>query len=271
MILFLRQSKAFLRRDLLESMSYKVPFAIEFISRLIHLSIFFFIAKFFGDQAGSFLMPGGVGYFPFVLVGIVFVTFQTSALRSLAHVIAKEQSHGTLEALMMSPFSPLQIIFAAAVWDFFFAFLRTALLLVVAAVIFHVDLSSIHIGTTLMMIALTTASLLGFGLISAGYLLAFKRGDPVSFMLDGASKLFAGVYFPIQIFPDWIQGFSSWIPFTHALSGLRKAILLGAPVAELSSEISILLLTAFLTLPVGLLFFSRMLNTVKQRGSLSFA
>ncbi len=271
MIFFLRQAKAFLKRDLLESMSYKVPFTIEFVSRLIHLSIFFFIAKFFGNQANSFLRPYGGQYFPFALVGIVFVTFQTSALRSLAYVISKEQSHGTLEAIMMSPSKLIQLISAAALWDFVFAFFRTVMLLAAAAWIFKVDLSAMNWGAAGVMILLTIISLLGFGLVSAGYLLAFKRGDPVSFILDGVSKLFAGVYFPVQIFPHWVQGFSAWIPFTHALSGLRKAILLGAPVSALSSEISVLMLTALLSLPLGVMFFSRMVDTVRRRGSLSFA
>ena len=268
---FWRRSFAFLKRDLIESLSYKTSFFFEFFGKIIHLLIFFFISKMFGENIGTYLRPYGGEYFPFVLIGVVFAGYQTSALHSLANAIAREQSHGTLEAIFMTPAKPIHLVLAVGLWDLVFTFLHTLFFLAASVLIFGVDLSSINILATFVMIFWTVVSLLGFGLISAGFLMAFKRGDPVSFILSGMSKLLSGVYFPIQMFPGWVQKIAEWIPFTHALAGLRKAILQGKSLSDLNGEISFLFLVAVIMIPVGLVFFNRMLQHAQKAGTLAFS
>lgn len=271
MKLFIRQSRAFWKRDLIDSASYKSYFLSQFLNSFAHLLIFFFIAQLVGEKTEGYLHLYGGEYFPFVLVGIIFSTYEAAALSSLAKAVSKELTHGTLEAVLMTPVSPARLFLTVAFGDMVMASLRAILFLTVAAVLFGVHIASMNIVATLVMILATTAALLGFGFISSGFLVAFKKGDPISLILNGASKLLAGVYFPVQIFPAGIQKISDWLPMTYALEGLRKAILQGKSIVDLTPEISFLFLVAAVMIPTGVLFFNQMVLYAKKEGSLIFS
>ena len=50
----------------------------------------------------------------------------------------------------------------------------------------------------------------------------FKRGDPLTMIYGVMSYLFGGVYYPVDLFPDW-PARSMLLPITWALDGMRMA------------------------------------------------
>ena len=57
--------------------------------------------------------------------------------------------------------------------------------------------------------------------------LAFKRADPSSWLVQGLSYLLGGVYYPVAVLPEWGQTLANILPITHALEAMRKLLLLG--------------------------------------------
>jgi ABC-2 type transport system permease protein len=43
---------------------------------------------------------------------------------------------------------------------------------------------------------------MGLGIISAAFIMRFKKGNPVTWMVATASELLGGVYFPIDVLPE---------------------------------------------------------------------
>jgi ABC-2 type transport system permease protein len=66
-----------------------------------------------------------------------------------------------------------------------------------------------------------------------------------------------GVMFPIQQMPWIMQYISKLIPLTYAADAMRKVMLLNANVADVSTDIIILLAFGLVTMAIALPLFSR--------------
>lgn len=119
-----------------------------------------------------------------------------------------------------------------------------------------------------LVLALTVASFAGLGAISAEFTLLFKRGDPVSGLVGGLSRFLGGVYFPVAIFPGWLQKVSYLLPLTHSLEAMRLALLKGASVSALRTHLAVLALFAVVLTVSGLAFFRMALRKAMKDGSL---
>jgi ABC-2 type transport system permease protein len=270
MMIFAGKCFAFLKRDLLENLSYKSAVLFDVLSVLAHLVTFFFITKLIGAGAGVYLKEYGGSYFPFVLTGIAFSGFSASALTAFSSAVIKEQSTGTLEAILVTPTSPWTVMGASFVWTFLASLAEVALYLVLGAGVFHVDFSRINVPASVIFLLLTVVSLSGPGLLSAAFTLVFKRGDPVSYFFNAGSRFLAGVYFPISLLPTGLQRLSGCLPLTYSLRALRGAVMGGKGVGDLGHELVALLLFSLICLPVSVVLFNRALSRAKKEGSLSF-
>lgn len=68
-----------------------------------------------------------------------------------------------------------------------------------------------------MVLAASLLSFSGSGILSASYLLLFKRGNPAKWLLIGLWGIAGGMLFPVSILPDWLQVVAKLNPMTHAL------------------------------------------------------
>ena len=105
---------------------------------------------------------------------------------------------------------------------------------------FGLTLGNANIGGALVAAMLTLSTFMGLGVLAAAFILRFKKGNPVTWLIASTSELFGGVYFPVEILPDWMRSVSEWIPMTHALIALRKTLLANATMAEVSTHLMFL-------------------------------
>jgi ABC-2 type transport system permease protein len=120
-----------------------------------------------------------------------------------------------------------------------------------------------------VVLAASLLSFSGLGILSASYLLLFKRGNPAKWLLIGLWGIAGGMLFPVSILPDWLQVVAKLNPMTHALNAMRAALLGNAGLAELRPSIGLLLLFAAVLLPVSMLVFYWTLERTKSSGTLS--
>ena len=97
----------------------------------------------------------------------------------------------------------------------------------------------------------------------------FKRGNPAKWLLIGLWGFAGGMLFPVDILPDWLQLVAKLNPMTHALNGMRAALLGGADISQLLPAIETLLVFAVVLLPLAVLVFSWTLKHTKITGTLS--
>lgn len=259
---------SFVIRDFRETLSYRLAFFMQFYGIFFSVTLFYFIARVFSSAAAPSLGPYGSDYFSFVLVGLAFMGFMQSGMTVFAGSIRQGQVTGTLEAMLVTPTSLSFIVTASALWTFLRGTLNVAVFLAVG-VAFGVDLSKANWLVATLILLLTISAFSGLGILSAAFVLAFKKGDPVSVVFGALTSLLSGAYFPVSLLPWWLQECSRFIPLSHALEGMRRALLTGEGFVDLRPQIGALTLFTLLFLPAGLVGFRAAVRHAKREGTLA--
>lgn len=266
--MFFYKISAFIKKSFYIQWSYRLAIFLSILGTIGSILTFYFIDRLFGHQIVDHLAPYGVSYFPYVLIGIAFSGFIGTSIGTISGLLNQEQTIGTLEALLVTPTRVENIIGAMISWDLLYAFVQLALYTIMGALFFNVDFSNINIVSTLIITLLSIISFKSLSIISAGFILIFKRGDPVSWLVSIVVELLGGVYFPITVLPGWLETIAGFFPLTYAIRSIEMAIYQGADISELSSDITSLFIFAVVLFPLGILMLRVALKKAKHDGSL---
>lgn len=266
---FLRKAIAFVKRDFLIQASYRSAFVFEWLGILAKVATFYFIAKLFGQGLTPYLKEYQAGYFPFVLVGIAFSGYLSTSIHSFAQHLRQEQMLGTLEAMLVTPTRISVIILSLCIWDFIFTSIGTIIYFLFGVLFFKLELTQMNLLASLIIFVLTIISFSAIGIISAAFVMVFKKGDPISWLITTFSGFLGGVFFPVAILPGWMRGVSYCLPLTYSLRGLRHAILQGYSLNMLLPEIGALLMFCIILLPLSLQIVKYTVKKAKISGSLA--
>ena len=263
----LRALGAFLKRDFLIEVSYRTSFILQFLGIAFSVLIWYFIS---GVVSAPKTTPGleGVDYFSYVLLGLAFYHYLSSAMMSFAGKIRTEQTTGTLEAMLVTPTSTGTIVLGSALWDFVLTSFKVVIYLAIGRFAFGVNIRLESLLPAILILGLTVLAFSGIGVLSAAFVLYLKRGDPIAYLVASASALLGNVFYPSQDMWPVLQSLSRFLPITYALRGLRRALLRGARFGDLLPDIEILALFAALLLPLGIVAFRIAVRRARQEGSL---
>ncbi|HOU11964.1 MAG TPA: ABC transporter ATP-binding protein/permease [Anaerolineae bacterium] len=264
-----RKAWLFLRRDFQTQFSYRFSFVMQILGILFSVASFYFVAQLFGAQANPYLNSYGGDYFAFVLIGIAFTGYQGVALYSFSGVIQSAQSMGTLEAMLVTPTRLSTLLFGSSLWNFAFTSLRVIVYLLMGVLIFDVNLRGANLLAALVILLLTILSLSSIGILSACFIIVFKQGNPLNFVIGSVSSLLSGVYYPVAVLPVWLQVVAKVYPLTYTLDAMRRALLTGASALELLPEIGVLAGFSLVLLPLSLLAFREAVKQARRDGSLT--
>jgi ABC-2 type transport system permease protein len=264
-----RKPLLFLRRDFKMQMSYRLSFILQFFGMLFSSTSFYFVSQLLGAGATQYLASYGGDYFSFVLIGIAFVGYQGVALNSFSGVVESAQSAGTLEAMLVTPTRLSTILFSSSLWNFVFTSFRVLLYILLGVLVFGADLRNANVLAGLVVLGLTIVTLSGIGILSACFVMVFKRGNPVDFLFSSLSTLLGGVYYPIKVLPGWLQILARFFPLTYSLDAMRRALLTGESLADLWREVAVLAGFSALLLPLSLVAFRYAVRQAKRDGSLT--
>jgi len=164
-------------------------------------------------------------FFSFLLTGISFL---------------RERSQGTMERLMASPVSRLDIVVGYLFGFFTFALTQTLIILLFTIYVLNVryygDLWQIFV---FQVVVITVAVNLGI------FISTFARNEfqMVQFIpLILFPQIFlCGVIWPVDQMPDYLQWLSAILPLTYAVDGLRDIMLAGKSLLDVGFELSVLI------------------------------
>lgn len=256
-------------RDLMIARTYRIPFVIDAIQALFGATMFFYAARFVDSPQLRSSLPQSGSYFAFALVGWVFFDYLGVAMDTFDQSLIEARDSGTLEHLLVTQTSLPVMLAGSAIYPFLITTLRIAIYLIWGALLFHFPLGSANWVSVIVVLAATLLSFSGLGILSASYLLLFKRGNPAKWLLIGLWGIAGGMLFPVNILPDWLQVVAKLNPMTHALNAMRAALLGGVGLPQLLPAIELLLLFAIVLLPASMVVFYWTLERTKTTGTLS--
>jgi ABC-2 type transport system permease protein len=259
---------SFIKKDFLLEASYRFNFILQLAGIVFYILTFYFISKLFGRMNIPFLQSYGGDYFSFVLIGIAFSSYLSIGLNIFSQNLRQEQMMGTLEAMLVSPTRAPFIILASSLWEYISTSIEVLVFLAMG-IILKVDFSNANIFAALIITLLTILSLSSIGIFSASFIMVFKRGDPINWLINNISILLGGVYFPVKLLPLWLQNFSHLLPITYSLHGLRLALLQGAHLKDVIPDILALFIFSIILFPLSLLAFQIAVKKAKADGSLN--
>lgn len=269
MIKYLQVPISFIKKDLLTETSYKLHFIMQFAGIFFSTVSFFFLSKLVGNNIGGALKPYGGDYFSFVLIGFAFTHYLRVSLQGFSSSIRENQLMGIMEILLVADTKLSTIIISSSLYKFLFTSIQILVFLLLGVLVFSIDISNANYVAAVIIILLTITSFSCIGIISASFIIVFKRGDPISWIVTSLSWLLGGVYYPVSILPPWLQKFSYILPITYSLEGMRMALLKGYSFQQLLPNILALCIFTLLMLPLSLYIFQLAVKKAKVDGTLT--
>lgn len=260
---------AFLLRDFLQEASYRLAFASRLVGIFISTAMFFFLAKTLGTAVSPYLERYGGSYFAFVLTGLAFGGYLNVAVYGIPDIVRQAQVTGTLEALVTTRTSLPTIVFCSSLYDFLQATVNVVLYLGIGALAFQLRIHAQGALLAVVILILTVLAFTGIGVLMASFVIIFKQGNPLMWIVGQASWVFGGVFFPVAVLPGWLRGISQLIPLTHALEGMRIALLRPEAMTDAYAALAKVAAFAVVLVPLSLWVFTRAIRMAEERGTLA--
>jgi ABC-2 type transport system permease protein len=205
----------------------------------------------------------------YLMIGAIFWNYLSVLFQILAEQIAWERWEGTLEYTMMAPVRRVSQLLGSTFYAVVYGLIHTAVILVALTLFFGLDLSRADFATAAMFMLIGSLSFIGIGMMAAILPLIYvERGAQMTFVLQSLLLLISGVYYSVDILPDWMQLLSRLSPATYVLDGVRHGLIDGAaPGSQLHNVWPLLVMTVVL-IPLGVWMFGRAERYAKRTGKL---
>jgi ABC-2 type transport system permease protein len=204
-----------------------------------------------------------------LLVGAVIWAYLGIIFEILTETVAWERWEGTIEYTFMAPLSRPIHLMGMGLFAIVYGVIRAVLLFGVVALFFDLDLSHADFVAALVVLLVASIPFIGIGMMTAVLpLISPEKGTQLGFIAQGILLVVSGVYYPVDVLPQWMQWLATISPATYALDGMRDAIVEGQGLGFMWDEIWPLILIGFASIPLGLEVFRRGERYAKKHGKL---
>ncbi len=270
----LRQLFAVVWAQLKMMLAYKSWLIMDLLSTLASVVMYYFV----GLQVDPLQLSRsgwGTSYLAFSLVGVATSNYLWACLTRLSHSIQHEIRGGTLETIAVTPIDMLMFFIGLTARGYLVSLIYLLGVFIVgvyglgAKLLFTPQSLLVFIIIFMLMLISNQA----IGLISAGIIMVYKRGDPLVFVLAAVNEFLAGVLYPLELLKPFpaVQFLSMLFPYTYALDGMRRVLILGASVFDFNVLTDIVVLTVFsvILVPLGLKMLGWGYDRIRREGTTS--
>ena len=174
--------------------------------------------------------------------------------------IVREKERGTMEVLLVSPVRPLLVIVAKAVPYLVLAFMILTSILLMSRFVLNVPLegsilSIILVSGIYILLALSLGLLISN--VAQSQLVALLMSAMVLLM---PIVMLSGMLFPVESMPTPLQWLSAIVPPRYYIQAMRKLMIMGVGIREVSREVAILSAMTVFLLTVALAKFKNRLE-----------
>ncbi len=186
------------------------------------------------------VVPGASNYFDFLAPGIMAMVVMMSVMTGLPGAISQEKEIGTMDGMMVAPINRLSVILGKTLSQTVRGMLQGAIILVLAVLLFGV---TIHGNVILVfgLLLLGVFSFVGLGIVLTSFAKDQQTATMLMTTLMFPMMFLSGVFFPIQQMPWYMQDISKILPLTYASDALRKVMVLGAGIGDITTDLAILI------------------------------
>lgn len=212
----------------------------------------------YGDSYLSFL---AIGWIAGGLIGLPLSTFY----QWNRHLFRP----GEYEMMITTGTKPHTYLVGRSLFDLVNQLLTTLIALTIA-LLFGLSFSpSASVAPAALAAVLGILAMGGLGLCSAAvsnYIRSWAGGEPVQTLVTLLTPVLAGLYFPPEILPQWLQTIGYALPPTWVYRIMRRSLLQGATWGQLTTDLIGLATVTALYLIIGKKILERSIETGKRKG-----
>ena len=205
------------------------------------------------------VVPGNPSYFNFIAPGIMAMTVMMSVMTGLPVAISHEKELGTMDGMMVAPINRLSIILGKALGQTARGLLQGFIIFALAVGLFGVVIYG-NILLVVGLLLLGVFSFVGLGIVLTSFAKDQETAQMMMMTLMFPMMFLSGVFFPIQQMPWYMQDISKFLPLTYATDALRKVMVLGAGVSDISTDLIILIAFGIVMIAIAVPLFQRMMT-----------
>jgi ABC-2 type transport system permease protein len=202
------------------------------------------------------VVSGHSSYFDFIAPGIMAMTVMMSVMTGLPAAISQEKEVGTLDGMMVAPINRLSIIVGKTLAQTARGLLQGVIILVLASLLFGISIQ----GSILLVFALLLLgvfSFVGLGVVLTSFAKDQETATMVMMTLMFPMMFLSGVFFPVQQMPWYMQTISKALPLTYVADALRKVMVLGAGIPQITTELAVLIAFGVVMIAIAVPVFKR--------------
>ena len=217
-------------RELLRFVNERSRLFSSFFQPILFLVIF---GAGFGNVIGA-LAPG-VDFVQFMYPGIIAMGVLTSSLFAGVSVVW-DREFGFLREVLVAPLARTGIVLGKAVGAAAVALLQVVLLLAISPIV-GVSLDLGIIIRLIPVVVILSVALSGLGILIASFMRSQQGFQLLIQVLIFPLIFLAGVFFPIDQAPEWLQVLSKLNPMTYGVDAIRQIMLGPAASSGLGVEV----------------------------------
>jgi ABC-2 type transport system permease protein len=205
------------------------------------------------------VVSGHPSYFDFIAPGIMAMTVMMSVMTGLPVAISQEKEIGTMDGMMVAPVNRLSILLGKTGAQTARGLIQGLIILGLAIGIFGVAIQ----GSLLLVFALLLLgvfSFVGLGIVITSFTKDQETAQMLMMTLMFPMMFLSGVFFPIQQMPWYMQDISKVLPLTYASDALRKVMVLGSGIPQISTDLIVLIVFGVVMIAIALPVFRRMMT-----------
>jgi len=175
----------------------------------------------------AFLYNPGLVNAWFIVTGVFGTLIILNGSLVSAATMIREKERGTVEQLLMTPASALQVVTAKIVPLFVLLMGMVGLVLLVARAVFHVPFR----GSLLLLLAAGACCVLtgiGLGTFISTFARSANQTQLISFFVNPPLAILSGALTPIEAMPKWVQPWTLLNPIAHFATIARSVLVKGS-------------------------------------------
>jgi ABC-2 type transport system permease protein len=205
------------------------------------------------------VVSGNPSYFDFIAPGIMAMTVMMSVMTGLPVAISQEKEIGTMDGMMVAPVNRLSILLGKTLAQTGRGLIQGVIILGLAIGIFGVAIQG-SIALVFALLLLGVFSFVGLGIVITSFTKDQETAQMLMMTLMFPMMFLSGVFFPIQQMPWYMQDISKALPLTYASDALRKVMVLGADIPQISTDLIVLIVFGVVMIAIALPVFRRMMT-----------
>lgn len=249
-------------------LEWTLPFKI--LEILIGILLWIFFSKAIVSNVYGFENPA-----LFIIIGLSvnqvlthgLLAYRSALLWMIRGRIGMYGQHLSMVDYMMIYGLPLSACILGFVLDGYIEnFLILFLYLLIGSLLGLKPPPTINYGLIVLTLFLGIIATSGIGLVSASTTIILKswRGrEPIQWTLTLLSNIFAGVYFPTNLLPPYLQPLSKILPQTYVLKIIRK-LYSSYNIAEIKGDLITLSIYSIISLVLGIVALKEALKGIRR-------